>query len=177
MNKKDAEKISKNQLADYLEGLATKVRGGSIEIKGRAFTIADNVSLKVRAKEKKGTIVQKIKFQWSAIGSYSDGEQKKISQWKDSFKTIKKRLSRSFKTLNQTAGENKIPSPADLENFINDSRLFAELAEPEWQEEMQEYMDHLNNLRRAVEQNNLESVVHELQDLKNRMKSCHREYK
>ena len=49
--------------------------------------------------------------------------------------------------------------------------------DPEWQEAMIEYQDHLENLKRAVENKQLEVVHHEIRDLRARMKSCHRDFK
>jgi hypothetical protein len=53
----------------------------------------------------------------------------------------------------------------------------AEFAEPEWQEAMHEYMDHLANLKRAAAANRFEAVAHELRDLRARWKACHRDFK
>ena len=53
----------------------------------------------------------------------------------------------------------------------------ARFADPEWQEAMIEYQDHLENLRRAVENKQLEVAHHEVRELRARMKACHREYK
>ena len=40
-----------------------------------------------------------------------------------------------------------------------------------------EYQDHLENLKRAVENKQLEVVHHEIRDLRARMKACHRDFK
>ena len=53
----------------------------------------------------------------------------------------------------------------------------SDLAEPEWQDAINEYMDHLENLKRAVEKQQLEVVAHELRDLKSRWIACHRDFK
>jgi hypothetical protein len=42
---------------------------------------------------------------------------------------------------------------------------------------MIEYQDHLENLKRAVENKQLEVVHHEIRDLRARMKACHRDFK
>ena len=42
---------------------------------------------------------------------------------------------------------------------------------------MDEYLDRLGNLLAAVEEGRLEAVRHELRDLKNTTRACHREYK
>jgi hypothetical protein len=42
---------------------------------------------------------------------------------------------------------------------------------------MEEYMDHLENFIRAIEQQQFEVMLHEIRDLQYRMKACHREFK
>ncbi len=60
---------------------------------------------------------------------------------------------------------------------MDGSQALANLAEPEWQGAMQEYLDHVHNLQMAMEQQQLELVRHELRDLAARMVACHREFK
>jgi XXXCH domain-containing protein len=100
-----------------------------------------------------------------------------VKEWKDSLKAIKKRLAISMKDLSKAASAGNIPEPEAVSRFVEDSKKFAEFAEPEWKEEMDEYLDHLGNLLAAVEEGRLEAVRHELRDLKNRTNACHREYK
>jgi len=42
---------------------------------------------------------------------------------------------------------------------------------------MNEYLDHLANLKRAVEKQQLEDVEHELRDLRTRWVACHCDFK
>ena len=51
------------------------------------------------------------------------------------------------------------------------------MAEPEWANAMQEYIDHLSNLEHAVDKRQQEVMLHELRDLQNCMSPCHREFK
>jgi hypothetical protein len=51
------------------------------------------------------------------------------------------------------------------------------MAEPDWAQAMQEYLDHLANLEHAVDMRQPEVMLHELRDLQNCMNSCHREFK
>jgi hypothetical protein len=53
----------------------------------------------------------------------------------------------------------------------------ARFADPEWQDAMNDYLDHLENLKLAVDRKQLEVVEHELRDLKTQMAACHREHK
>jgi len=42
---------------------------------------------------------------------------------------------------------------------------------------MHEYLDHLENLKRAVQRRQLDDAAHELRDLRTRWVACHRDYK
>ena len=53
----------------------------------------------------------------------------------------------------------------------------ADFAESEWQEAMNEYMDHLEILKLAVEKKQFKVIEHELRDLRTRWISCHRDFK
>ena len=64
-----------------------------------------------------------------------------------------------------------------LSCFLIPSPTEAQGTSPEWQEAMIEYQDHLENLKRAVENKHLEVVHHEIRDLRARMKACHRDFK
>jgi len=70
-----------------------------------------------------------------------------------------------------------LPNAEILAEFVKDSERMADFTEPEWQEAMNEYLDHLANLKRAVENQQLEDVDHELRDLKTRWMACHRDFK
>jgi XXXCH domain-containing protein len=69
------------------------------------------------------------------------------------------------------------PDDRTLRDFVESSRAFAALAEPDWASAMQEYLDHLANLEHAVANRQPEVMLHELRDLQNCMSVCHREFK
>jgi XXXCH domain-containing protein len=92
-------------------------------------------------------------------------------------KTVKKRMGSSFKEVTKAAGKGTFPAKKSVEDFVATSRIFAESAEPEWSDAMAEYMDHLENFIRAVEEQQFEVILHEIRDLQYRMKACHKEFK
>ena len=61
--------------------------------------------------------------------------------------------------------------------FETDSQRMADFADGDWKPAMDEYLDHLENFKLAVRQQQMEIVQHELRDLKNRMVQCHRDFK
>jgi XXXCH domain-containing protein len=86
-------------------------------------------------------------------------------------------MGSSFKEVKQAAEDRVFPPKKSIDDFVATSRIFAEAVEPEWREAMEEYMDHLENFIRAVEQQQFEVMLHEIRDLQNRMKACHNEFK
>lgn len=73
---------------------------------------------------------------------------------------------KEFRALQSEVQKGSIPNSDTLAAFVEDSERMAEFAEPEWQEAMNEYMDHLENLKRAVDRQQLDNAAHELRDLK-----------
>lgn len=177
MGHKSEKKVDRLELADQLEKIAAQLRSGTFEVRGRRWTIPDALRAEIRHKEKKGRIETKLKWRWSTLADYEPPAREAVARWQESFKTIKKRLAKEFKVLQSAVKAGNIPSEEALAEFVEDSGRMAEFAEPEWQEAMHEYMDHLANLQRAVAAGQFEVVAHELRDLRNRWMACHRDFK
>ena len=177
MKNKIKKEIQRQELAEYLEQLATALRKGEFETAEHRWSIPDKLQAKISHKEKKGRIDTKIKWRWSTLEQYEEAAREEVIAWKDSWKSVKKRLSRSLKVIEKTVAGGKMPDTDVLAEFIRESREMAQFAEPEWQAAMDEYIDHLGTLKQAVEQNQYEIVQHEIRDLKNRMTQCHRDFK
>ena len=177
MKHKIEKELNRLELAEQLEKIAAQLRSGAFELDGRQWTIPEAFTAEIKHKEKKGRIETKLKWHWSTLADYDPSSREAVSRWQESFKTIKKRLAKEFKTLQNAVREGSIPSEEDLAEFVKDSERMAEFAEPEWQDAMNEYMDHLANLQRAAAANQLEVVAHELRDLAARWAACHRDFK
>ena len=177
MKNKIKKEFTRDELADYLQNLADQLRSGRFNAGDREWSVPSQLIAQIKHKEKKGRIKTKLKWRWSTLEDYNSEERREVVQWQDSFKTIKKRLSANFKALNKAVNGGSWPDEKTLKAFIDDSNAMAAFTEPEWQEAMDNYMDHLKNLRHAVENNQLEVVEHELRDLTAGMKACHRDYK
>ena len=50
------------------------------------------------------------------------------------------------------------------------------MAEPEWEEALQTFLEHVAALERAVAGRDLEAMRHEVADLRTAMSVCHREF-
>ena len=177
MKNKIEKEFKRLELADYLEEIAGQLRSGKFETEGRQWSIPEKFKAEIKRREKKGRIETKLKWQWSTLPDYEPAAREEITRWQDSFKAVKKRMTTELKSLEKAVAGGDCPDDAIFNEFVKHSGQMAESADPEWQEAMNEYMDHLANLQRAVESRQLEVVEHELRDLRARMKACHRDFK
>jgi XXXCH domain-containing protein len=177
MGEKDEQTMSRLELADHLKNLSEDLRRGALAAQGRHWNVPDNLEVRMEFKEKKGRLVAKLNWSWSTLEDYDRGSRDEVSRWQDSLKTVKKRLGAAFKALQQAVSQGGWPDDRTLKDFVESSRAFAAMAEPDWANAMQEYLDHLANLQHAVEGRQQEVMLHELRDLQNCMAACHREFK
>ena len=177
MKSKIKKEFNRLELADQLEKIARQLRSGTFESEGQQWSVPETVEARIKHKEKKGRIQTKLKWRWSTLADYEPLAREEVTRWQESFKTVKKRLAKEFKALQSEVDNGRLPNDEALDAFVKDSQRMADFAEPEWQEAMDEYMDHLANLKRAVERQQLDDAAHELRDLKTRWISCHRDFK
>jgi len=177
MGEKEEQTLSQLELADYLHNLSEELRRGAMEAQGRHWTVPDELDVRMEFKEKKGRLVAKLSWSWSTLKDYDRVARDEVSRWQGDMKTVKKRLGAAFKALQQAVSQDAWPDDRTLAEFMDSSRAFAAMAEPDWQGPMQEYLDHLANLEHAVANRQQEVMLHELRDLQNCMAACHREFK
>jgi XXXCH domain-containing protein len=177
MADKIEKKFGRNEFADYLENMAEQIRTGKLSSEKGTWTVPENFGAKIQLKEKKGRIELKLNCRWSTLGDYTKQDRDQITDWQESMKTVKKRMGSSFKEITKAAVKGTFPEKNSIEDFVATSRIFAESADSEWSDAMDEYMDHLENFIRAVEEQQLELLLHEIRDLQYRMKACHKEFK
>ena len=177
MGNKEQTTWSPQQLADYFQNLADQLRRGALEVRGHHWSVPPELSVRTEFKEKKGRLAVKLSWAWSTLKDYDHPARDEVHRWQESMKTVKKRLGADFKNLQRVVRQGDFPDDRTLNDFVASSQAFAAMAEPDWQEAMQEYLDHLANLQHAVAQQQMEVMLHELRDLQNCMTSCHREFK
>jgi XXXCH domain-containing protein len=177
MQYKTEKVLGRIELANYLETLSKELRSGKLRADGRDWTIPDTLETKIQFQEKRGRFTTKLKWRWVTLGDYDAAGREEITRWQSSLRTVKKQLNDSFKQLEQVAKKEHFPEQQILADFLERSQAFSEIVEPEWREATEEYMDHVKNLQRAVEDRQLEAMLHELRDLRSRMKACHQEFK
>jgi XXXCH domain-containing protein len=168
---------TREEMADALEKLAAQLRSGRAEIEKQLRPVPETLETKVRVKEKKGRVRYRVEWHWSTLDDYDEPSRSRLREQQQSFKQVKKNLALTFKQLKLAlpAGASR-DDPAVCE-FVVVARTFVALADPEWRQPAEEFIDHLDNLLRALESGQSESVLHELTDLENRMVSCHREFR
>jgi len=177
MNDKIEKEFSREEFAEYLATLAEQLRDGKMSSARGSWTVPEEFGAKIQLKEKKGRIELKINCRWSTLADYTEQDRKKIDNWHDSMKAVKKRMGSSFKEITKSSADGKFPETISVEDFVKTSRIFAESADSEWKDAMDEYMDHLENFVRAIEEQQFELMLHEIRDLQYRMKGCHKEFK
>jgi len=177
MTDKIEKEFSRNELADYLTAMAEQLRAGKLSSEKGIWTVAEKIGAKIQLKEKKGRMELKLNCRWSTLGDYTREDRDQINNWRESMKTVKKRMGTSFKEVVKAADLGTFPEKKSIEDFVATSRVFAESADSEWRDAMDEYMDHLENFILAVEKQQIEVMLHEIRDLQYRMKACHKEFK
>ena len=137
----------------------------------------EKLHTEVHVKEKKGSIRYKLEWKWSTLEQYEKHSQESVEQWRGSLKATKKRMSALFRELKEATAQGELPEKRTLYEFVDVVKAFSELADPEWGEALQEFLDHLSVLISAVEEGRNEAALHEIRDLGSRMSACHREFK
>ena len=177
MKDKIEKEFSRLEFAEYLQSLADQFRDGRITQEKADWTVPETFAAKVQVKEKKGRIEAKLQWRWSTLADYAQPEKDQYKAWLASMKSVKKRMGSSFKELTRAVESGNIPGKKSVDDFVATCRVFAEAADPEWKEAMDEFMDHLENFIRSIEKQDYEVMNHEIRDLGYRMKACHKEFK
>jgi XXXCH domain-containing protein len=177
MTDKDPNRALRLELAAHLEALAQRLRQGDA---AEDLTLAPGIETNIHLKEKKGRRCAKVSVKWLppayAAPDFVPCKDEGLRQLAN-FKEVKKRLGVAFRELEKIAGQGGFPGEGQLREFVTASREFARFAAPEWQTEMQTFLEHAANLELAWQNRELEMLQHELRDLHNQMTICHREHK
>jgi XXXCH domain-containing protein len=177
MERKITEPRTRQELADYLEELAAQLRRGNLLFGSEMLQAPEDFEVKMTLKEKKHHAACKLEWRWTSSEDRKKHETPAESALKPThFKQIKKELARSFRALKQAVNGDMTPDAALLSQFDSLSRAFVAQAQPEWERAAREYLGHMENLFRSIREGRKEAVLHEIQDLQNRMVACHKEY-
>jgi XXXCH domain-containing protein len=175
-DEKIAGELPRAELAAQLEALARKLRRGKFPWGEQVFQVAERVETKIKLKEKDGRISVKVRFQFPTLAAREETEAE-TQRRRETFQEVKKKLGRVFSKLLRAETLVAFPKEGEIQEYLDLSREFAQYADPAWLVEMQEYLDHSENLRLACQNSQFEMFRHELRDLQNRMNACHSSYK
>jgi len=177
MAKKTEKEITRLELAEALESFARDVRNGRVSTDTGEWRVPDNISAKFRLKEKKGRFEAKIRWRWSTVEDYTPEAREDFDRWQTSMEYVKKQMTVGWKKIEKAIRGGGLPEAQAITDLMDSSKAFQRFAEPEWEEAMQEFLDHLENLERAVKNRQPDVVAHEVRDLRAGMKACHRAFK
>jgi len=165
------------ELADQLEAMARQLRDGQFKTESGSWPVPEAVTAKIKIVEKKGRLQTRIKFKWSTVDHYAPPQKAAVKDWEHRFKAVKKQLSRSFKALTRAAGQDTLPAIKIIDQYLSDSADFETLSKAQWPEEMAVYRDHVQNMKRAVDDGRLADFQHEVRDIRSAMTACHQAFK
>jgi XXXCH domain-containing protein len=177
MENKIEKKMSPTELADQLEAMARQLRDGQFKTHSGSWPVPEALTAKIKIVEKKGRLQTRLKFKWSTVEHYAPPEKAAVKEWEDRFKAAKKQLGRSFKALSRTAGQDTLPDRRTVDQYLSDSAEFESLSQEQWPEEMAVYRDHVQNMKRAVEDGRMADFQHEIRDIRSAMTACHQAFK
>jgi hypothetical protein len=64
-----------------------------------------------------------------------------------------------------------------VDQCLRDSADFETLSQSQWPDEMAVYRDHVQNMKRAVDDGRLADFQHEVRDIRSTMAACHQAFK
>lgn len=174
---KIAGEFSRLELAEHLEALAKKLKMGKIRLGTQDFFVPELLAAKIKLQEKAGQVKFKLRLAFPVQAAPHAAAAEELARRQMSFTEVKKRLAAAFGELLKAATSGALPEEGLVQSYLELSAQFARHADPAWGAEMQEYLDHVENLRLAFQNRQVEMFRHELRDLQNRMKICHRDFK
>jgi XXXCH domain-containing protein len=177
MGDKSTATMSRQDLTARLEELARGLKAGRLEVEGKVWSVPDELAAEVQIKEKKGSLVVKLKCRWATLGEYQPEARERAARWQESLKAVKERMAAQFKEFKAAAAQGQVPAPQLVADFMRDSQVMADLTEPEWGEAMQSFLAQAAALERAVTSGDVEAAKHEITDIETAMNQCHKEFK
>jgi XXXCH domain-containing protein len=165
----------RQELADYLEKLAQQLRSGSFEVEGKPWGVPERLDTKIEIREKKGCVNAKVRFRWSVLDEYDEKTRARMVRRQKDFKELKSQLAEAFSELLGLAQLWVLPAESKVMRFVELSRELSNFADPDWETEMKEYLDLVDNLYAALKKGQMEMFLHVLSDLKALIRTCHRE--
>jgi hypothetical protein len=137
-------------LAEHLKTLAKKLRLGKFRLGDLDRQVPERLAAKIKLKEKKGRMGVKVRFRFPVLVAYHEASRAEVERRRLSFKEVRRKLGAVFGELLKSATLVAFPEEARVQEYPELSEEFARHADPAWAAEMQEYLDHVENLRLAL---------------------------
>jgi XXXCH domain-containing protein len=95
---------------------------------------------------------------------------------KDSYKSLKKSMGKSFKSLKKALAEEKPPSVDDINQFAADCELMTTFSD-KGDAKYKDFLHHVGDLKAAAEAGDFKALDRAMAEINAMKKSCHEEYK
>ena len=171
--------MSSAEAAALLRELADKLEQGTLAVGNLEASPDRDVTVKVSGKAKDGSASLALKFKWESAAAETapQGEVAPATAKKPSYKSIKKRLSSTFKKIRADLQAGRVPDADLAALFDEDADLM--LLHPkkgEW-EDIKAFRDLSAEFAAAVKAGDADAVARHVEALRAAEKSCHKKYK
>ena len=174
MESKINRSLTPAEAARLLRQLADQLEKGSLEVGDEGTVPEGRLKLKVSGKSKDGSASLSLKLQWK----YEEaGDAETPADAIPSYKSIKKRISSTFKKIRAQLREERVPDVELALLFDEDAELMAHHPQKGGAAEIEAFRRVSADFTAAVQAGDLETVRREVAALAAAEKSCHKKYK
>jgi XXXCH domain-containing protein len=176
---KDDVVLPREEVAAYLRRVADGFKAGCLELSGGRVATDGFKSLEISVKDRGAACKVKVsvKFHEAAAPAAVEGAKPgRGSETTESYKKLKKRMSRTFKAMRESLERSVLPDPSLVESFVTDSRAMVACPD-KGAPQYGEYTKAVAALERAHGNADLEAVRAALEKLHQRRRACHVRYK
>lgn len=104
--------------------------------------------------------------------------QEKADKPKTSYKSLKKKMSKSFKSIKKALAEEGTPSKEDIEAFASDCQAMTTFTgKDKGEEHYQDFLHHVEDMKQAAQKGDAEALARAIAELGAMKKACHSDYK
>lgn len=181
---KKSKPLTPEEAARLLRELADKLESGTLEVGDHGTVPAGNLKVKVSGKSKDGSASLSLKFQWKHAGAGKTEEppprKKKTKPGAagiPSYKSIKKRISSTFKLIRARLRAGCLPDAELARQFDEDAERMLHYPEKGEQAEIIAFRELSASFAAAVKAGDLDTAGKAAAALAAAEKSCHKRYK
>jgi len=173
------KKLSREELATFLRKFASGLKGGESLPVGPGVDISgfDAVKLTLKRDGEMTSLKLKVAFKQPPEGSEAAApEPQKQAAATESYKTIKKRMKKSFAGIKTQVQAGQVPSADDAKAFHEDSRRMMSFP-GKGDEYYASYENALKTFVKAIETGRLAEIKKSVAALDLVHQNCHKKYK